>query len=210
MTSRSRASSRGSKNQVNRLQLRVFCEGKKTESVYLTNWYRLYRDRVIVSIAMHEHTTPFELAEAAAAQRRKDHREAARGRGAAFDRYWCVFDIDEHPKVVEALDLAHANNINVALSSPCLELWFLIHFEGQTAYIDRKEAQRRSKAILECGKVLTPSALDLLVANYDVAKSRAQALEVKHIGDESPQPWNPYSDIWKLVDVIKGDPAVAV
>jgi hypothetical protein len=43
----------------------VFSEGKKTESIYVTNWHRLYRDRAIVSIATHEHTTPFELAESA-------------------------------------------------------------------------------------------------------------------------------------------------
>jgi hypothetical protein len=208
MTSRSRNSSRRPSNQANRLQLRVFCEGEKTESVYLTNWHRLYRDRVIVSVAIHEHTTPFELAESAAAQRRIDLREASRGRGAAFNQYWCVFDVDEHPKVTEALDLARANNINVALSSPCLELWFLIHFENQTAYLDRKEAQRRSKVALGCGKALTPAALDLLVANYGIAKSRAQALEAKHMGDETSLPWNPYSDIWKLIDVINAGSVV--
>lgn len=203
MTSRSRSNSRRSSSQVNRLQLRIFSEGKRTESIYLTNWHRLNRDRVIVSMAEHEHTTPFELAESASAQRRIDFREAKRGRGAAFNQYWCVFDVDEHPKISEALDLARANEINVALSSPCIELWFLIHFEDRTAYLDRKEAQRRSKTLLGCDKVLTQAALDLLVGNYNSAKSRAQALKVKHEGDEAVQPWNPYSSIWKLVDEIK-------
>jgi hypothetical protein len=99
--------------------------------------------------------------------------------------------------------LAHANNINVALSSPCLELWFLIHFENQTAYLDRREAQKRSKILLGCGKALSQSALDMLVENYDVAKSRAQALEAKHLGDRASRPWNPHSDLWKLIDAIK-------
>jgi hypothetical protein len=209
MTARSRAGSRRSAHQANRLQLRVFSEGKKTESIYLTNWYRLYRDQVIVSIAPHEHTTPFELAESAAAQRRSDLRDASRGRGAAFDQSWCIFDVDDHPKVPEALDLASANNVNVALSSPCLELWFLIHFDNQTAYMDRREAQKRSKEILGCGKVLTQTALDLLVAKYGTAKSRARVLEEKHIGDGTSQPWNPHSEVWRLVDVIRNDAAAA-
>jgi len=50
--------------------------------------------------------------------------------------------------------------------------------------------------------VLTSDALDLLVAGFDLAKSRAHTLAVKHEGDGSQQPWNPYSDVWKLVDVI--------
>jgi RloB-like protein len=203
MNSRPRSRSRRVSSRSNPLQFLVFCEGRKTENIYLTNWHRVYRERVIVRIAPHEHTTPFELAQAAASHRRRDLTEARRGRGAAFDQYWCMFDVDEHPKVPDAIELARANNINVALSSPCLELWFLIHFEDQTAYLDRKEAQKRSKAILGCDKVLTQAALNCLVAGYDLAKARAQALGVKHEGDEAQKPWNPYSEVWKLVDAIK-------
>lgn len=202
MTSRSRPGQRQSSNQASRLQLRVFAEGKKTEDMYLTYWSRLHRDRVIVSMAKHEHTTPFELAQTAAVQRKNDLREAKRGRGAAFNQYWCIFDVDEHPKIPEALDLAAANAINVALSSPCIELWFLIHFVDQTAYLDRCEAQKRSKDILGCDKVLTPAALEMLNDNFDVAKVRAKRLEIKHIGDGTVQPWNPHSTVWKLVDEI--------
>lgn len=202
MSSRPRSGSRLSP-QASRIHIMIFAEGKKTESLYLTNWYRLHREKVIVSIAAHEHTTPFELTQSAANQRRLDLREARRGRGSAFHQYWCVFDIDVHPKVAEALDLAHANDINVALSSPCLELWFLLHFENQTAYLERNEAQKRSRELLGCDKVLTQKALDSLVANYDTAKSRAKALAFKHAGDGSPKPWNPHSDVWKLVEVIK-------
>jgi hypothetical protein len=189
--------------------LRVFSEGLKTESIYLTNWYRLHRDRVIITIAPHEHTTPFQLAESAVAERRRDFKEASRGRGSAYDQYWCIFDVDEHPKVPEALELACANNINVALSSPCIELWFLIHFDKQTAYLGRREAQKRSKEILGCDKTLTRQALDRLVENYNAAKSHARALTEKHTGDGSPRPWNPASDIWKLVDEIRGHSTAA-
>jgi hypothetical protein len=203
MTSQSRRGSHPSSSQANRIQIIVFAEGKKTETIYLTHWNRLYREKAIVNIAIHEHTTPFELVRSAADRRRQDLREAKRGRGAAFHQYWCMFDIDEHPKISDALDMAIANSINVALSSPCLELWFLLHFDAQTAYLHRREAQRRSKELLGCDKVLTLAALEQLVANYESAKSRAQALALKHAADETPKPWNPHSDVWELIDVIK-------
>lgn len=207
MTPRSRNSARRASVEMRRLQLRVFSEGLKTESIYLTNWYRLHRDRVIVTIAPHEHTTPYQLAESAVAERSRDLKEASRGRGSAYNQYWCIFDVDEHPKVPEALELARVNNINVALSSPCIELWFLIHFEKQTAYIDRREAQRKSKEILGCDKTLTQSALDRLVEAYNEAKSHALILDRKHSGDGSARPWNPHSDVWALVDEIRGSSA---
>lgn len=115
----------------------VFAEGEKTEPIYLTHWYRLHRDRVIVTIAPHEETSPFELVERAVAQRSSDLREERRRRGDAYTHYWCIFDVDEHPKIPEALQLAQSNSINVALSGPNIELWFLIHFEQQNAYIER-------------------------------------------------------------------------
>lgn len=109
---------------------------------------------------------------------------------------------NEHPKLLDALDMAQANNIKIALSSPCLELWFLLHFASQTAYIERHPAQKRSEQYLKCSKNLTEAALDLLVENFTVAKSRAQALAMKHDADGSRQPWNLHSQVWKLVDVI--------
>jgi hypothetical protein len=204
MTRKPRKEAGGSSSQASRIQLRVFAEGKKTEDIYLTNWSRFYRDRVIVSIAKHEHTTPFELTETAVAERRNDLREARRGRGSAFHQYWCIFDVDEHPKIPEALELAASNTINIAISSPCIELWFLIHFENQTAYLHRRDAQRRSEQLLGCSKSLSPAALDLLVEKFDIAKTRARSLQVKHNGDRTPQPWNPYSNVWALVDEITG------
>lgn len=181
----------------------VFSEGLKTESIYLTNWHRLYRDQVILSLAPHKYTTPLQIAQSARDQRAADMRGAKRGQGKEFSQYWCIFDVDEHPKIPEALELARANNINVALSSPCIELWFVLHFDNQTAFLDRKEAQRLSKTLLGCEKVLTQAALDLLVQNYEIAKMHARGLENKHLGDKSTQPWNPHSDIWKLIDSIR-------
>jgi hypothetical protein len=202
MSPRSRRTSRKS-TQADRLQLKIYAEGEKTESNYITHWNRLYRERVIVSIVTHEHTTPFELVKSAAAQRRQDRREAKKGHGSEFQQYWCIFDVDEHPRLPEALDMAQANEIHVALSSPCLELWFLLHFENQAAHIHRHDAQNRSKDYLKCSKELTPAALELLVKEFDQAKSRAQALAVKHEADGSKRPWNPHSEVWRLVDVIK-------
>jgi len=185
----------------------IFPEGKQTEPIYLTHWYRRHREHVIVKLAPHRHTTPLELVQAAVNQRTSDTREAKRGRGDAFDEYWCVFDVDAHPKIRDALELAAAKGICIALSAPCIELWLLIHFESQTAYLSREEAQRRSREHLSCEKKLTPAALDILVRNYSEARKRARELDRKHEGDGSPAPCNPSSGVWRLVDAISGNSA---
>jgi hypothetical protein len=186
-----------------RFQLLIFTEGKSTEPTYFTHWHRQHRDRILVQIAPHSFTSPLQLVQAAISQKARDTKEAKRGRGDAFDEYWCVFDVDEHPRIPEALNLATAHDIKIAISNPCIELWFLIHFEDQTSYLTRQQAQRRSKQHLKCGKLLDQAALQSLEARYEAAKNRAVQLAEKHDGDGSPHYENPSSGLWKIIDAIR-------
>jgi len=180
----------------------IFTEGAKTEPQYMTHWYRLYRGRVIVTIDEF-HGTPLPLVRAAVDRKKSDKREARRGRGDAFDEYWCMFDEDERPALPEALELATAHDIGVALSHPCVELWFLLHFGDQWAALERDEAQRRWRQKSGCDKAVPEAVFQELADHYSEARTRAQALDKKHVGDGSPAHSNPSSDAWRLVDRIR-------
>ncbi len=114
-----------------------------------------------------------------------------------------MFDRDEHPNFAKAIDLADRHGINLAISNPCLELWFILHSEDQTAYLERHAAQRRAEDLLGCSKVLTDSALGALAERYDEARRRAVKLDEKHAGDGSPPGDNPSSGVWRLIDLIR-------
>jgi hypothetical protein len=107
------------------------------------------------------------------------------------------------PSVPDAIGKAEANGINLAVSNPCIELWFILHFEDQTTYLARHEAQSRSSEVLGCGKNLTRKAMDRLFAEYETARNRAHALEAKHQGDGSPARSNPSSSVRALIDSIR-------
>lgn len=183
----------------------MFVEGEQTEEQYVKSWARAYRATVSVTVPK-THGTPVTLVKAASAEARRDRRIPAKQGGPVYDEYWCVFDRDAHPNVDQAFQMARDNDIFVALSVPCLELWFLIHFEDQTASIDRSHAQSRSSSHLSCEKSLTHDALEQLVTRYPAAKTRAVALDAKHRGDGTGPFPNPSSGMWRLVDSIaKGD-----
>lgn len=185
-----------------RLELLVFVEGRRTEEQYIIHWFRRHRDRVLVTVDGYR-GGPLQLVDRAIRTKQEQAREARRGRGRPHDQIWCLFDRDEHPNFDKALELARENGINVAVSNPCIELWFLLHFEDQTGHLDRHEAQRRAEAHLRCGKSLDDTALTLLEARADDAKERAIGLEAKHRADDSPVGKNPSSTVWRLVDVIR-------
>lgn len=150
-------------------------------------------------------TTPVELVARAIKQRTSDLTDARRGRGDPYDEYWCVFDVDRHPNLTGALELAASSDIKVALSRPCIELWFILHFEYHAGYLETAQAERLSQAHLSCGKTLSPQALGLLAASYKTAKGHAQRLDQKHAEDGSPPNSNPSSGVWRLIDVITGE-----
>lgn len=178
----------------------VFVEGQVTEEEYLTHYRRLHRHRTAVEIDPFR-GGPLQLVERAVKAKKAGER-AARRRGRAHDEVWCVFDVDEHPNLKQAISLAAANGINLAVSSPCLELWFLLHFFPQTAYIERDDVQSRAREQLKCGKRLVPEALAGLEAAFETAKERAIALDEMHVGDGREAPANPSSGMWSLIDSI--------
>lgn len=185
-----------------RQSILVFTEGRKTEPVYLTHWSRKYRENVIVAIDDF-HGAPLSLVQEAVTRRTADLRAARRGHGDAYSEYWCVFDIDEHPNVPRALELAASSDISVCVTNPCIELWFLLHFQDQYAAIHRHEAQRRAADYLNPGKTPSSAALAALFSQYEDARRRAQALDHKHELDGSPPRSNPSSEAWRLIETIR-------
>lgn len=113
----------------------IVCEGKKTEPNY---FHEIRKSRRLSSLTIEivpgdiSGTHPKSIigyAKELRAKRKKD--------GLEFEKTWCVFDRDDHEKIHEAFDQAKANNILVAFSNPCFELWFLLHFRYHSAHIHR-------------------------------------------------------------------------
>lgn len=185
-----------------RHEILVFTEGEKTEELYLLPWRRAFQSSVLVTIDGY-HGPPAELVKRAVQRKKSDQRDERRGRGRAYDEIWCMFDVDVHANLAPALDQAHANSLGVAMSNPCIELWFILHFADQSAHVDRFIAQKACSELLHCGKVLDDTAQQLLFTRFEDARARARSLDEKHRGDGSPPGSNPSSSVWKLIDSIR-------
>ncbi|MHB1090695.1 MAG: RloB family protein [Ilumatobacteraceae bacterium] len=203
--SRQRGQPRRAVSQVSALHsLRVFVEGN-TEENYLIGWAREYRETVNVAVSPYR-GGPLQLVGHAIDAKVGDEKKAKRKQGAVYDEYWCIFDVDEHANFAEAIRLAKDNDIRLAISNPCIELWFILHYELEAAWIDRHVAQSRSKKLLRCDKSLTSEAREELTTSYADAKKHALYLDKKHDGDGSPPGSNPSSGVWRIVDSIRGNP----
>jgi hypothetical protein len=127
----------------------IACEGKQTEPKYFNAIRRDLRlTTVQVLILPHDGTDPLSVVNAVLEARKDKKREKT-----WFDDQdsaWAVFDGDEHiannrPNWCQAIQIAKSQKINLAITNPSIEFWYLIHFQDHSATIARDKAKERLK-----------------------------------------------------------------
>jgi RloB-like protein len=121
----------------------LYCEGEATEPEYFHGFARHLRSSLIeVKVADEQGKDPKKLVQLAKAARDNARRAARRDRDDSlkYDEVWCVFDGSEHARLGEAIDQGLVNSIGLAVSNPSFELWILVHFQDQYAFITVENA----------------------------------------------------------------------
>lgn len=180
----------------------VVCEGKVTEPKYFQKLQHAFRNP-LVHVEIHKQAgVPMTVVDRAI-ELNDEARQAARRNGDGFlnyDEVWCVFDVDEHPRLEKALKLAEDSGFQVALSNPCFELWALLHFRDQVQQVHRREVQGALKEILP--KYDKELDFGRMHGGYEDAVKRAQSLEksANAVGDPRR---NPSTSVYRLTEQIR-------
>ncbi len=184
----------------------VVTEGRLTEPQYLDGFVKACRNPRVRLVVARDHGTPRRLVEIAKdlkAQAWQDARKQE-DENLAFDAVWCVFDVDEHPRIDEAKDMARANDIRLAISNPCFELWLLLHFRESPGSQHRHKLQEMMGAFVEdYGKSIDFARF---AGGYTAAVARAGRLE--RAADEAGESGRcPTTGVFHLTEDIRGDAA---
>src|SRR5262249_29843778 len=128
-------------------------------------------------------------------------RERAIDEDAEIDEFWCVFDVEwprNHPGLDDAVKQANSNGIKLAVSNPCFEVWLILHFRDQAAWLDNNEARRlRRQLDGSSDKGLQPEMYMPLTVE---AGRRAARLDKRHVQDGTSFPHdNPSSGMHHLI-----------
>ena len=132
-----------------------------------------------------------------------------------YDEIWVVFDIDDYEleSIDEAIGLAKSNDIHVAYSNQCIELWFLIHLIDKSPEnpIPREslfdEIDKIFKSKFDDNYKKTKYINDYLRPYIDKAIERAKELE-KYFMDKkfkSVNDMNPSTSIYKLIEKLRSN-----
>ncbi len=181
----------------------IVCEGKRTERGYFEEIRKSLRlPTVRVRVEHADATDPLSIVRAAIEYRqdRKDERAWTKE-----DTTWAVFDGDEHrdanpDRWNDAIQIAQSKDIRLAVSNPCFELWYLLHYRSYTAKVTRQKAFRLLKSHIsdyEKAKTLWPSPLEPLT---NEAIQRAKQLVSRVETNELQLFTNPYTSVYELVE----------
>jgi hypothetical protein len=182
--------------------LLVVCEGAVTEPGYIRGFSTWRRNPLVEVEISDEHGVPRTLVEAAKKRRDRALRDAKAqdDENLSFDEVWCVFDVDDHPGLNDACQMARDNDIHVAVSNPCFELWLLIHFRDSPGLQTRQAIQKMLKQYLP--KFNKHVIFEELAMTYSDAKERAERIQIDADDDGEPHR-NPTTGVFRLTTAIE-------
>ena len=125
----------------------------------------------------------------------------------SYDHVWVIFDADVSGRLGNlsvALDLARREQIKVALSMPCIEVWLLLHFRDRPGPLADNSGACRALAeawgsSYDKSAVTFEALWPALLPRIPTAAQRAEATRVYHRGANTPPPADPSTDVDLLV-----------
>ncbi|MFJ8433012.1 RloB family protein [Kitasatospora sp. NPDC094019] len=180
----------------------IYCEGEVTEKIYLNGLARDLRGRPISLKIGNTHGEPVKLVTAAIGHAKKVDDP--------FDEVWCVLDVEaprQHPSLDRALRTAKQNGVNCALSSPCFEVWLLLHFDQARAYLASHQAAKDLEKVLK-GYGHKGKAFDFDDVREHTEKARRAALDLHARHEQQSEQiecWcvsNPCTSMGSLLDAL--------
>ena len=199
--------SRKSRKNTARPVVIIVCDGTRTEPIYFKNFEN--RERPLHVKVVPGGKNYLELIKKGISVKGNLESECS---------VWCVTDVDADPstpgnitarntQLKEFAEKAKENGFRIALSNPCFELWFLLHFtytHGSMLNYDAVK-QRLIKHIPDYKK--NDDYFDLLVNMQESAISNAKALAQHHtmqgVNDFINVSVNPYTGVHELIESIR-------
>jgi hypothetical protein len=160
----------------------VFCEGK-TEIAYIKFLRSLYR----VPIQVIPKKGKSNISKDDIENSKRDYVTTNQ------DKTFLMFDLD----VAGVLEhLQKIPDAELLVSNPCVELWFLLHYQEQKSKLTSKKCIQKLQSFTKDYKkgVLSEEEKNVLAVNRDVAIKRAKLLEEYD---------NPSTTIYRLLELLK-------
>jgi hypothetical protein len=185
----------------------VVCEGAKTEPQYFNGLrHKLRLSTLEVEVVGKEcGSAPVSVVREAVRLRKE---RLADHLWPDYDEIWCVIDVEApqpHATLQQALRQAADNGLNVALSNPCFEYWYVLHFERVgSSFNSKAEVVRRLKKHLPRYRESDEDVFETVYPHTDKAiKNAKNVLGSQWQSEDDPVRRNPSTDVFSVVERLR-------
>ena len=204
---------RGAKRRNVKPIVLIVTEGSQTEPKYFEHFKTRQNNidiRVVGSRSSAGETDYVSLVRKAREYQERNQLSAATG-----DSVWVIADADvnynnpkpiaeKNSKLNQARKMADNKGINLLLSSPCFEVWLLLHYQYTTKFI--KDYADMKSVLQKYIPTYTKTAdvYELVNDRTKTAIENAKRVERHHLQDGCTLPFgvgvNPFTDVYKLLE----------
>jgi hypothetical protein len=132
-----------------------------------------------------------------------DRRGRRKKEGWSPDRVFCVVDVDHHTTLDQARDFASTHRLELIVSRPCFERWYLLHFErGDRPYDSYDQLSRQLRQYLDDYDKGRFAAFDVLWAEERLERAIANARRLRESRAEDPRQ-TAYTDVDLIIDALR-------
>jgi len=192
-----------------RKSILIVCEGEKTEPIYFNALKERLRLIMVDVEIVGEGAAPITVVNSAI-DLREERKKIARKSltKAGYEIIYCVFDVEAptpHGTLTVAVGMAHAHNLEVILSNPCFEYWYILHFRNTSAPFHtneevlsqlRQEYPDYSKSDTTIFNVVYPKTSDAI-------KHSKEVLKEQHNDAEDLRDCNPSTHVHNIVEYLQ-------
>lgn len=189
----------------------IVCEGKKTEPIYFNSLKSKLRLAMVEVEIVGEGAAPINVVDRAI-ELREERKLLVRERKSltkvAYEVVYCVIDVEApipHESLARAIDKANGNKLDVILSNPCFEYWYILHFRKTSAPYntsrDVKSALGREHSAYSEGDT-TIFYVVYPKTSYAIKRSK-EVLNEQHNDAEDLRNCNPSTHVHKIVEYLQ-------
>jgi hypothetical protein len=190
-----------------RKSILIVSEGSKTEPIYFNSLRNKLRLAMVEVKIVGEGAAPITVVDRAIELRAERKRVAKKIlMKAAYDVVYCVIDV-EAPKaesLSRAVNKAKGNKLQVILSNPCFEYWYILHFRKTSAPFGT--SQETKSALRQEHRAYCESDTTIFDVVYpktsNAIKNSKEVLREQHNGGDDLSDCNPSTHVHKIVEYL--------
>lgn len=153
----------------------ILTEGKNTEPQYIQHYEKIVSSTTLDIVFAKKGVAPITLGELAVDKAREINRRSYIRENGSEDQVWIVFDRDEHDHLEKVFQICSAAGVQIAYSSPCFEVWLLLHYIDYDRSDNRYEVQKFCEDVCEGYRKDIAKIPDLISIGVKVEDAEARA-----------------------------------